>query len=193
MSRATRWCARDSYCGACANCHNGLTNLCEEGYNEIGFTRPGGFAEYVAAPARLTHRLAPEADLACAALLEPTAVVADSFLRAAPRPGAVVAVIGDGAIGQLAVHMARLHSPAAIVLVGSRDDRLALGRRMGATHTVNYHRDEAEPLVLELSRGLGADFVFEGAGKAQAVEQSFALARRSGTVALQGIAGGDGG
>lgn len=178
------------YCGSCVNCHNGLTNLCEAGYNEVGFTRPGGFAEYVAVPARLVHRLQDDADLSQAALLEPTAVVADSFLRALPRPGDAVVVIGDGAIGQLAVHLARLHSPVAVMLVGSRDDRLALGRKMGATHTVNYHRDNPECLVRELTQGRGADLVFEGAGKAQAVEQAFALAHRSGAVALQGIAGG---
>lgn len=179
------------YCGSCANCHNGLTNLCEEGYNEVGFTRPGGFAEYVAVPARLVHRLPRAADLAQAALLEPTAVVADIFLRAQPRPGSTVVVIGDGAIGQLAVHLARLHSPQTVVLVGSRDDRLQLGLKMGATHTVNYHREDALHLVQELTQGRGADLVFEGAGKASAVEQAFSLARRSGTVALQGIAGGD--
>jgi threonine dehydrogenase-like Zn-dependent dehydrogenase len=177
------------YCGSCANCHNGLTNLCEAGYNEVGFTRPGGFAELVAVPARLVHKLPPDADLSHAALLEPTSVVADSFLRCQPRPGDTIAVIGDGAIGQLAVHLARLYSPAAVVLVGSRDDRLELGRRMGATHTANYRRDDPEQLVLGLTDGRGADWVFEGAGKARAVEQAFALAKRSGTVALQGIAG----
>ncbi|MDQ3856802.1 MAG: alcohol dehydrogenase catalytic domain-containing protein [Chloroflexota bacterium] len=177
------------YCGSCEHCHNGLTNLCEAGYNEVGFTRPGGFAEYVAVPSRLVHRLPADADLSHAALLEPTAVVADSFLRAPLRPGSTVVVIGDGAIGQLAVHLARLHSPAVLVLVGSRDDRLHLGLRMGATHTLNYHRDDVPARVRELTDGRGANFVFEGAGKARAVEQAFALSRRSGTIALQGIAG----
>ncbi len=177
------------YCGLCDNCHNGLTNLCEAGYNEVGFTRPGGFAELVAVPARLVHKLPPEADLSQAALLEPTSVAADSFLRCQPRPGDTIVVIGDGAIGQLAVHLARLHSPAAIVLVGSRDARLELGRKMGATHTANYHRDDPAAMVRDLTSGRGADWVFEGAGKARAVEQAFALAKRSGVVALQGIAG----
>ncbi len=177
------------YCGSCQNCHNGLTNLCEAGYHEVGFTRPGGFAEYVVVPAPLVHTLPTDADLSHAAMLEPTAVVADSFLRARPRPGSTVVVIGDGAIGQLAVHLARLHSPAAVILVGSRDDRLALGMRMGATHIANYKRDDVEALVAHVTAGRGADLVFEGAGKAAAVEQAFRLARRSGIVALQGIAG----
>ncbi len=179
------------YCGSCANCHNGLTNLCEAGYNEVGFTRPGGFAEYVAVPARLVHRLPADADLSQAAMLEPTAVVADAFVRAQPQAGSTVVVIGDGAIGQLAVHVARLYTPRFVVLVGSRDDRLELGHRMGATHTVNYHHEDAYRFVQDLTQGRGANFVLEGAGKTSAVEQAFSLVRRSGTVALQGVVGGD--
>src|SRR5690348_10350482 len=86
-------------CGICRNCRTGLTNLCEAGYDEIGFTRPGGMAEYVAVPARLVHTLPPESSLEEAALLEPTAVVVHGFLRAQPRAGGTVVVIGDGNIG----------------------------------------------------------------------------------------------
>src|SRR6266700_3893105 len=107
------------FCGTCRNCRMGLTNLCEAGYDEIGFTRTGGLAEYVAVPARLVHKLPGDASFQEAALLEPTAVVAQAFLRAAPRAAETVVVIGDGAIGLLAVQIARLFSPAALILVGS--------------------------------------------------------------------------
>ena len=73
------------FCGRCRNCRMGLTHLCEAGYDEIGFTRPGGMAEYVAVPARLVHTLPSESSLEEAALLEPTAVVVHGFLRAQPR------------------------------------------------------------------------------------------------------------
>src|SRR5437667_11476488 len=49
------------FCGTCRNCRTGLTNLCEAGYEEIGFTRTGGLAEYVAVPARLVHILPGDA------------------------------------------------------------------------------------------------------------------------------------
>ena len=51
------------FCGTCRNCRMGLTNLCEAGYDEIGFTRTGGLAEYVAVPARLVHTLPDDAAL----------------------------------------------------------------------------------------------------------------------------------
>lgn len=175
------------YCGMCGACRNGMTNLCRAGYDEVGFTRPGGFAEYVAVPAKLVHKLDPSSSLEEAALLEPTAVVADAFLRTRPQPGYVAAVIGDGPLGLLAVQLARLHSPSAIVLIGSREDRLELGRRLGATHAVHRKSEDAERL-LRLMDG-GADLVIEAAGATAAVEQSFQLARSGGTVALQGVAG----
>lgn len=176
-------------CGTCRNCRTGLTNLCEAGYDEIGFTRSGGLAEYVAVPARLVHKLPATSSLEEAALLEPTAVVAHAFLRAQPQAGSTVVVVGDGNIGLLAVQVARLFSPAAIVLLGSRDERMEMARRLGATHTVNARQNDPEPLVRSLTGGRGADLVFEGGNRPEGVETSLRLARRGSTVLLEGIAG----
>ncbi len=177
------------FCGTCRNCRTGLTNLCEAGYEEIGFTRTGGLAEYVAVPARLVHILPGNASLEEAALLEPTAVVAHAFLRSQPRAGDSVVVVGDGTIGLLAVQLARLFSPAILVLIGSRNERLELGRQLGATHTHNSRGSDPEPLIRSLTGGQGADLVFEGGNRPAGVEQALRLARRGGTVVLEGIAG----
>ena len=176
-------------CGTCPNCYAGLTNLCESGYDEIGFTRPGGLAEYVVVPARQVHRLPRDASFEEAALLEPMAVVAQAFLRVAPRAAETVVVIGDGTIGLLAVQMLHLFNPAALILAGSHDDRLDIGRRLGATHTINSKRDDVERLLHDLTQGRGADLVFEGGSRAAGVELSMRLARRGGTIILEGIAG----
>ena len=68
-------------CGTCRNCRDGMTNLCEAGYDEIGFTRPGELAEYVVVLARQVHKLPNNASFEAAALLEPTAVVAQALLH----------------------------------------------------------------------------------------------------------------
>lgn len=177
------------WCGTCPNCRIGLTNLCEAGYDEIGFTRPGGLAEYVVVPARQVHTLPIDASFEEAALLEPTAVVAQAFLGTTPRPAETVFVIGDGTIGLLAVQILRLFSPAAVILAGSHDERLAIGRRLGATHTINSRRDDVEQFLRDVTQGRGADLVFEGGSRAAGVELSMRLARRGGTVILEGIAG----
>jgi len=177
------------FCGTCRNCRTGLTNLCEAGYDEVGFTRTGGLAEYVAVPARLVHTLPRTCSLEEAALLEPTAVVVHAFLRAQPLAGGTVVVVGDGNIGLLAVQIARLFSPAITVLVGSRNERLEMAHNLGATHTINIRQSDPEPLIHSLTGGQGADFVFEGGTRPEGVETSIQLARRGGTVLLEGIAG----
>src|SRR5438132_12048561 len=125
----------------------GLTNLCEAGYDELGFTRTGGLAEYVAVPARLVHTLPNACSLEEAALLEPTAVVAHAFLRVQPQAGGTVVVVGDGNIGLLAVQVARLFSPAIIMLLGSRYERLEMARHLGATHIVNSEQNSPDTLI----------------------------------------------
>ncbi|GAC1373486.1 MAG: alcohol dehydrogenase catalytic domain-containing protein [Ktedonobacteraceae bacterium] len=175
------------FCGVCGNCRAGQTNICETRYDELGFTRAGGLAEYVAVPAPQVHVLPADTSFEEAALLEPAAVVAHAFLRAQPRPGSVIAIVGDDPACLLAVQFARLFSPRAVVLLGFRAERLELAHAFGATHTLNISREEPQELLNELTSGKGADLVFEGTGHAQAVEEALRRAKRGGTVLLEGI------
>jgi threonine dehydrogenase-like Zn-dependent dehydrogenase len=171
-------------CGECARCREGRTNLCEAEYAETGFTHPGAFADYVRVPARLAHVLPPGTDLSAAALLEPAACVANGLLDGPLRPGLEIAVVGSGTLGLLAVAIARLASPARLVLVGTRGDRLALGRRLGATDTV----DARKPSTVESLAG-SFDLVFEAASRADGAATAVAIARRGATVVLEGLSG----
>ncbi|GHO84698.1 zinc-dependent alcohol dehydrogenase [Dictyobacter formicarum] len=174
-------------CGICRNCREGKTNLCESGYNELGFTRPGGLAEYVVVSARQLHVLPESASLEEAALLGPAAVVAHAFLRTQPRPGDVVVILGDGPSSLLAVQVARLYSPAVIAVLGFRAERLQLAEDYGATHTVNMSREDTQSLIQALSGGHGADLVFEGTGHVQAIEEALSVVKRGGSVLLTGL------
>ncbi|GER89194.1 dehydrogenase [Dictyobacter vulcani] len=175
------------YCGICRNCREGATNLCERGYDELGFTSPGGLAEYVAVPARQVHVLPDHVSFEEGALLEPAAVVAHAFLRAQPRPGGIVTIVGDGPSSLLAVQIARLYSPAVIAVLGFRTERLQLAELYGATHTITMSREDSQTVIRELSGGVGADLVFEGTGHVQAVEEALNTVRRGGTVLLTGL------
>jgi threonine dehydrogenase-like Zn-dependent dehydrogenase len=153
-------------------------------YAETGFTHAGAFAEYVSVPARLLHRLPPDADLSAAALLEPAACVAQGLLEAELRPGIRVAVVGAGTLGLLAVSMLRLSSPARLALVGTRVDRLAMGRELGCTDAFDVN--SGDPV-----EALGDDFdlVFEAASRPEGARMALRLARRGATVVLEGITG----
>ena len=108
------------YCGACRRCRAGDTHLCET-YDQLGFTRGGGYGELVVAPRRVVHRLPDSVELDAAVLIEPASVVLQGLQRARPTPGETIGVIGVGTLGALAIVLARLFSPAAIVAYGVRE------------------------------------------------------------------------
>src|ERR1700694_2668890 len=112
-----------------------------------------------------------------------------AFLRRLQEAVITVAVVGDGNIGLLAVQVAQLFSPAFIVLMGSRNERLEMARHLGATHTINIRQSNPEALIQSLTGGRGIDLVFEGGTRPEGVETAIRLARRGGTVLLEGIAG----
>lgn len=170
-------------CGVCARCAEGRTNLCLADYAETGFTHPGAFSDFVVVPGRLVHRLPDTQPLEQAALLEPAACVIGGVLAAAPPAGARVVVIGGGTLGLLAVQLFAMHSPSELVVVGRRAGALTLAGELGATRTVRVPDEDAGWLEER------ADVVFEAAGNAAAVPQAIAVARRGGTVVLEGIAG----
>ncbi len=90
-------------------------------------------------------------------------------------------MLGTGTLSLLAVQMLAALRPASLTVLGRRDHQFPLARRFGATRTVLI--DQAEDL-----RG-GADLVFEATGSASAVPLALDLARRGGSVVLEGIAG----
>jgi L-iditol 2-dehydrogenase len=168
-------------CGDCARCREGRTNLCEAEYAETGFTHAGAFADFLCVPAHLVHQLPDGTDLAAAAVLEPAACVAQGLLEVELRPGLTVAVIGSGTLGLLAVALLSRVSPTRLALVGTRAPRLALGLELGATETWNVREDQYPDA--------GFDLVFEAAGTVGGARTAVEVARRGGTVVLEGISG----
>lgn len=165
-------------CRHCAACVAGDTNRCET-YDEFGFVRDGAAADLVAAPVDLIHVLDPSVSAESGALVEPAAVVLRALLRAVPRPGQRVLVIGDGTVGLLAVTLARLWAPASVTLLGVRAEQAPLAAAAGADRFVTSHADA----------GTGYDLVVEAAGVPAAVEAALRAPVRGGTVVLLGLAG----
>jgi 2-desacetyl-2-hydroxyethyl bacteriochlorophyllide A dehydrogenase len=176
-------------CMSCARCRAGDTHLCAS-YDAVGFTRGGGWGEFVVVPSRILHALPDHVSFEAAALVEPGSCVVKALGRARIEPAETVGVVGVGAMGALAIRIARLHSPAAIIAFGLRDEELEFARALGADETVNVARDDAENETRRLLGG-GLDVVVETAGAVPAVELSTRLVREGGRVVLLGIAGKD--
>ncbi len=174
-------------CMQCRRCRQGDTHLCER-YDAVGFTRGGGWGEYVVVPARILHELPDHVSFDAASLVEPGSCVVKALDRARIEPAETVGVVGVGAMGALAIRIARLRSPGLIVAYGVRDEELELARTLGADAVVNVAEQDAEAETRRLAGGL-LDVVVETAGALPAVELSTRLAREGGRVVLLGIAG----
>ena len=118
-------------CGHCARCRAGDTNLCAT-YDELGFTRDGAAAGYVAVAAPLVHAHRPGVSAEDAALVEPASVVYRALAGSAVAPGCRALVVGDGTVALLAVRLLGLWSPGEIVMLGRREGQAGLAATAGA-------------------------------------------------------------
>lgn len=123
-------------CQICERCRLGENTLCESGYEETGFTQPGGMAQTLVVPARHLHTLPDDADLAAAAVLEPAARAVQAVLTADVRPHESVAVLGDGTLGLLVVQLLAVTGAKQVTVVGAGAVRGELALSLGATDYV---------------------------------------------------------
>jgi L-iditol 2-dehydrogenase len=174
-------------CHSCPRCKAGDTNLCLN-YEQLGFTRPGGCAELVAAPRHVVHPLPDSTSLDAAVLIEPASCVYRGLERTEPRPGDAIGIIGVGALGSLAVQLARLWHPRCVIAYGIRPEELDFAARLGADDTVAIDEVDPEEATGDLLGG-GLDVVIETAGHPDAVDAATRVVRPGGGVALLGVSG----
>lgn len=180
-------CEGNIACLSCARCRAGDTHLCSS-YDAVGFTRSGGYGEFVVVPARVVHVLPEHVSFDAAVLVEPGAVVLKALERACIEPGETVGVVGIGALGAIAIRLVRLRAPAAIVAYGLRDEELELALALGADFVVNVAEVDAEVETRRLAEG-GLDVVVETAGAVAASELATRITREGGRIVALGIAG----
>jgi L-iditol 2-dehydrogenase len=177
-----------SICGVCELCRTGRYNLCpwREGY---GATRDGAFSELLRAEPRVLHRIPDGVSFEQAALTEPFAVAFNALVeRGSVIPGDVVVIQGVGAIGSLALQVARLRGAGTIVVLGTDIDshRLDLALASGADHIVNISKEDPAILLASLGDGLGANLVVDATGVSIALKQGLELVRPFGSIVKVG-------
>ena len=101
--------------------------------------------------------------------------------------GSTVTVIGDGAVGLMAVLSAKRLGAEQIVLMGRHRDRTDLGRRFGATDVVAERGEEGIERVRELTGGHGSGIVLEAVGHMPAYEQAVGVVRPGGVISRVGV------
>src|ERR1700674_286185 len=182
-------------CGQCKRCREGMYTSChnyglnygdvDKGHRANGFTTDGGFCEYqvnnintlVAIPDAMSDEeatLVVTAGTAMYGLTELGGLVA----------GESVAVTGPGPIGLLGVAVAKALGASPVILTGTRDNRLAIGRELGADHVINIRKEEAVETVRRITGGRGLDYVLECSGAPEAINDAARMLSRGGKLCL---------
>jgi threonine dehydrogenase-like Zn-dependent dehydrogenase len=104
------------------------------------------------------------------------------------QPGQTVAVVGDGAVGLLAVLAARQLGAERIIAMSRHESRQKLALEFGATDIVTERGDDGVAAVKDRTGGLGAHSVVEAVGTQESMMQAIRSARPGGHVGYVGVA-----
>ena len=152
-------------CGLCRNCRIGNDMHCTGGSFFPGFDgTDGGYAEYLKTNVRAVIKLAPGTDpgsLAPFADAGITAYHAVKKLLPSIHPGTTVVVLGVGGLGHFGIQILKALSPARIVALDTRPERLDFARRLGADEAFHSALDGGVSAVRTFTDGQGADIVMD--------------------------------
>src|SRR5437868_4596583 len=107
------------------------------------------------------------------------------------RPGKTVAVVGDGAVGLLAVLAAKQLGAERIIVMSRHQPRQTLALEFGATDIIEERGDEGAARIKDLTDGLGAHSVIEAVGTRESMLQAIGATRPGGHVGYVGVTHGD--
>jgi threonine dehydrogenase-like Zn-dependent dehydrogenase len=109
---------------------------------------------------------------------------------AAAGPGRTVAVVGDGAVGLLAILSARQMGAERVIAMSRHETRQRLAREFGATDIVTERGDEGVARIKDMTDGLGAHSVIEAVGTQESMMQAIRSTRPGGHMAFVGVTHG---
>lgn len=198
-----------SECGVCFYCSIGRPDQCSETFDRDGIWphvanrrngqpvsaagNVGGYAEVMNVTANQVFPVESDLPDEWLSLLGCgiTTGLGAVFNVARVQPGASVAVVGLGHLGQWMVQAAKLAAARRIIAVDPIAARRELAGTLGATDLVDPAADDAVAQVKALTEGRGADYVLEAATLASAQTQAILMSRRAGTVVLTSVERGD--
>ncbi|MCL2000984.1 MAG: alcohol dehydrogenase catalytic domain-containing protein [Planctomycetes bacterium] len=176
-------------CGVCHTCRTGNQHICRNGMGVLGRSMNGCFAEYIKLPEIMAVKLPDNVDFVSGALMEPLATALHSLTKAEAW-GDSIAVVGVGAIGQMAVDLAKQLGAAKIFAVGRSEAKLALSKSFGADVLIDSRHENFAEVVKRNTRGLGVAGVLEMTGDHDLINQSVEALRVAGRMVQVGMVEG---
>jgi alcohol dehydrogenase len=195
--------------GAITPCGHSYACLCGQhsqdgGSAQHGFKPAGGWrfgntidgcqAEFVLVPDAMANlapvppNLTDEQVLMCPDIMSTGLAGAEN---GGVRIGDTVAVFALGPIGLCAAIGARLMGATTVIGVDTVPERLAMARRLGADHVVDYSKSEPIAAIRELTAGRGVDVAIEALGQQQTFESALRVLRPGGTLSSLGVYSAD--
>src|SRR5687767_4697069 len=180
-------------CGRCDFCRKQMYSHCRHGGWILGNTIDGTQAGYVRIPYADTslYGIPPDADEEALVMLSdilPTGFEC-GVLNGQIKPGDTVAIIGAGPIGLATLLTAQFYTPAEIIMVDVDDNRLAVAKQFGATHTINSSIENATEQIIGLTENKGVDVAIEAVGIPETFELCQAIITAGGRIANVGVHG----
>jgi len=178
-------------CGRCQRCREGMYTAClnygysKKGHRANGFSTDGGFAEYaVNSVNTMVHVPDDMTDEEATLVVTAGTAMYGLDVMAGIIAGEGVVVIGPGPIGLMGVGVAKALGAQPVILTGTRDRRLEIGRRLGADEIVNVTREEPVAAVERITRGKGVQYVLECSGAPNALDEAARMVNRGGRICL---------
>lgn len=180
-------------CSKCNYCKRGMYSHCVNGGWILGHLIDGTQAEYVRIPyADSSLYPIPEGSdedaLVMLSDILPTGFEC-GVLNGKVQPGSTIAIVGAGPIGLAALLTAQFYTPSAIIMIDPDDNRLAVARQFGATHTINNRLESGVEKVMTLTENTGVDTAIEAVGIPSTFELCESIIAPGGTIANIGVHG----
>ena len=187
-------------CGRCERCRMGMYTSClnygqnygsnNKGHRANGFTTDGGFAEYAVNHINTLIHVSDQMSDEEATLI----VTAGTAMYGLDVLGGLIAgeslvVTGPGPIGLMSVAVGKALGAEPVILTGTRDARLNLGKRLGADHTVNIRNENPVEAVRRITGGRGVHYVIECSGADNALNEALEMVNRGARICLAAFPG----
>jgi len=178
-------------CGRCPRCREGMYTSClnygfpSKGHRANGFTTDGGFAEYAVNNINTMVHVPDDMSDEEATLV----VTAGTAMYGLDVMGGLIAgegvvVTGPGPIGLMGVAVAKALGASPVILTGTRDRRLEMGRKLGADEVVNVRNEDPVEAVKRITKGKGVQYVLECSGAPNALNETAKMVNRGGRICL---------
>ena len=162
-----------SSCGHCEACLSGDFLKCNEisSLGTVWNCKPGAFAEYIVMHHWHLHKLPDSISLDEATLIEPATNALHALEISGVKPGDTVMIAGTGAIGMMALVVAK-QMDLRVFVAGRKPFKLDVALQLGAEAVVNTTTDSMKDFVAQHTGGTGVNLFFDTTGASAIIAQA---------------------